>query len=541
MTKTGSFDLNFPGATIICDTPQKRASLLRYLEGDADSIDVDLSRSNFEEDVANAIYNTTYLHEGKHFHDHLLCPYLLHNYTLKLFAFYYANLAIYAWNSGTKPYKWLPLPFSNWLKTPLSKKKELIEKKGIKESDVPMFSHEDALLFSCGRKDVEDEFTKNLLLGGIHYCEYLLNNGHITPDGKESTMTIKSFTESMAFVQHLSEILIRYGNDYGGKIVTKILKDQWDYYKSNSEPDNGASKNSEYDTLGYSIYTGPFIMVNRLAHLAQIDPKHYYPFQSYTLFWALCGCLNPNSGLWSLYPRNRLEALSYLVNEKKVIELDQEENVIDLMRHPIETFKKWNKLIAPLYKKSDQKVLDTAKLFNLEIAKNELTFEAFYEDHFEKLAAMVKKLESLGLFFLSFYIYNIADALQIMMLAFCQYPSLYLYPEAYSDHLDLFANVPFRIKYDGIDPINEKDCKLKRKGIGFVGNCLYGDSLINNKRRKVMDWRAYDSVSDYLNFTDALFWHSYINMPGALIRKYLPGLNTWFIQPNNCINNKLYI
>ena len=334
----------------------------------------------------------------------------------------------------------------------------------------------------------------------------------------------------MAFVHHLSEILIRYGEDYGGKIVTKVLKDQRDYLENSKKSKKDTTQNDGYDTLGYSIYTGPFTMVHQLAKLAHVDPKYSYPFQSYTLFWTLCGCLNPNSRLWSLYPRNRIEALSYIVNEKKEIILNQEDYMIDLMRHPIDIFKKWDKLIAPLYKKSDQEVLEVLKSVDVDFSKNEISIEAFYEDHIHKFATMMKHLESLGLFWPSFYIYNITDALELMKTIFCKFPSLYLYPAAYSDNLDNFANVPFRIKFDGVDPIFEKECKLKREGIGFVENSVYGDSLLNNKLRKVIDWKAYDAVSGYLDFTDALYGNSVINMPGNHIKKCLPGLKTWWIR-----------
>ena len=54
MTKTGEFNLDFPGATLICDTEQKKEALKDYLNGKADVVDI-----NFN-DVASAIYNTTY-------------------------------------------------------------------------------------------------------------------------------------------------------------------------------------------------------------------------------------------------------------------------------------------------------------------------------------------------------------------------------------------------------------------------------------------------------------------------------------------------
>ena len=81
MAKTGNFNLDFPGANIICDSFQKRESILNFVNGKSNDIDVTLFSSNIEQDIQNGVYNTTYIHEGKHLHDHLVCPQLLHNYT----------------------------------------------------------------------------------------------------------------------------------------------------------------------------------------------------------------------------------------------------------------------------------------------------------------------------------------------------------------------------------------------------------------------------------------------------------------------------
>lgn len=42
MSKTGEFDLNFPGATIICDTLEKKRAILDYLNSKSPNFDLDL-------------------------------------------------------------------------------------------------------------------------------------------------------------------------------------------------------------------------------------------------------------------------------------------------------------------------------------------------------------------------------------------------------------------------------------------------------------------------------------------------------------------
>ena len=44
-SKTGEFNLDFPGATIICDSDKKRESIIKYLSGKQDAFDVCIDSS----------------------------------------------------------------------------------------------------------------------------------------------------------------------------------------------------------------------------------------------------------------------------------------------------------------------------------------------------------------------------------------------------------------------------------------------------------------------------------------------------------------
>ena len=224
MEKTGSFDLNFPGARLVCDTPQKRASLLNYINGDANTYEVELSHTNFEQDYENAIYNTTYIHEGKHVHDHLLCPYLLHNSTLKLHSYYYSLLAIHAWQNGDKPYKYIPLPFCDWLDLSYKEQIRLIEKKGISPSDVPIFSTHKARLLAIDKYKCDNKFIRNLLFGAANYWEYQINSRNYSFDGLTKGLNAYNFCESLALNQQLYEIVSKYGS-YGYELYASLIFD----------------------------------------------------------------------------------------------------------------------------------------------------------------------------------------------------------------------------------------------------------------------------------------------------------------------------
>lgn len=519
MAKTGSFDLNFPGARMVCDSPLKRASLLSYINGERNSYDVELSYKNLNIDVQNAIYNTTYIHECKHFHDHLLCPYLLHNYVLKIVAFYYSLRAMYEWNNGKKFYKWIPIPFVPWLKMPFKEKLEILKKKGLNKKEVPFFSLREAMLIAIGKKNCKDNFTEYLLTGAVHYAEYIDNTSFIAPDGEKTDFSLKSFTESMAYIQHLTEIFLRYGKGEGKEIGGNILS----YTLGDACNENLAS-------FGHSEYTAAFSMVARLEIDAGIDNKYYYPFESYALFWSLCGPLRRNSQN-CIFPRNRLEGLYHVNSNVKNLGLDRDEVMKDLFFNPFETFEKWDDLVDPLYSNSNEQMVKSLNYHKIEYHLKKLTFHELYTNSINKMNTIQNKLISLGLTWPSFYVYNIVNSLYYMSTIFCAEPGRYLYPEEYSKNVKRFANVPYRFEFNGVEPITEEECKTHRKGISFINDCVYGDSLITdeiNLYTKKMDYRTYEASKEYIDFSDALYGSSNINMPGMLIKKFLPGINTWF-------------
>lgn len=528
MAKTGSFDLNFPGAKMVCDSPQKRASLLKYLNGESNSYAVDLTRQNFDLDVEIAIYNTTYIHESKHFYDHLLCPYLLHNYALKVYAFYYAILAINEWNKK-QPYKYIPLPFVSWLKLPFKEKLEILNKKGINKKDVPLYSFKQALLIDCGKEDCKNLFTKYLLKGAAHYAEYWDNSKQYAPEGGKTDYSLKSFTESMAYVQHMAEIMLRYGDEYGGKMVHKIMKNSFGFTSDKEAETEYRSDENANDYIKLNEYTAAFSMILELERYSNVDPKWYYPFASYVLFWSLSGFMG-NSSLINMHPRNRLEGL-YYINKEQSLHFDSDEVLWSLIKDPLTTFAKWDELVNPLYEKSNESVKQFAKHYAIDAPKAFKSFENFYAKYVRQFSAMSGNLNKMGLFWPSFYIYNLNDSLINMATIFLQEPGRYLYPEEYSKNINMFPNVPYRFEFQDVPPIREEECAKARKGTSWIGDYIYGDSLVKDKvgfYDKKMDYRAFDICSEYINFSDALYGSANINMPGMLVKKFLPGVKTWF-------------
>lgn len=530
MAKSGNFDLNFPGARIICDSIRKREAIIQYLNGDTSSIEVNLSHSNFEEDIKNAVFNTTYYHEGKHLYDHMVCPQLLHNYTLKLTAFFYSIRALKAWEDGNRPYKFIPLPFTSWIELSKEKKAELLKKKGLSTTDVPFFSLHNAACLLEGSFKCEDQFSEAILLAALHYSEFQFNNRHNRPDGYNTEFSVRTFTESMAFVQQMTDIALRY-SDYGQSICEKILEDSFKHFMKLGELRRTENKEIEpQDYIGYSTYTAAFTMAWRYAIQNNIRPIYRYPFISYVLFWALSGNVL-SSNKEASFPRNRLERLFNLDNMGVDLNLNQESNIQDLFNHPLKTFNRWDNLIIAAYAGTNIKILSLDNTFNLDVDNTPLDFEGTYTKFLRSFIAMTENLDSIGYNKPANYIREIANTIYVMNTLFVNNQSLYLYPGDFSNNRINFVNVPYRIEFNGVAPIKVDECPSLRSDSAITDNYVYGNNLFSDSQWKgpaTLDWKTYHEASKYINFTDALLGNTDLNMPGHIVKEFLPGIKTWF-------------
>lgn len=530
MAKSGNFDLNFPGARIICDSEQKREALLKYLNRNSTGIEVNLSHSNLEQDIKSAVYNTTYYHEGKHVHDHMVCPQLLHNYTLKLTALYYSILAIQAWDEEKRPYKYIPLPFTSWIELSKDKQLELLKKKGLLPTDVPLFSLHNAACLLEGQFKCDDRFSEAILLGALHYSEYQYNNRHNRPDGYNTEFSVKTFTESMAFVQQMTDIALLYG-DHGQSICQKIIGDSFKHFMKVGDLRRTENKEIEpQDYIEYSTYTSAFTMAWRHAIQNKIDLNYIYPFISYVLFWALSG--NVLSGNKEAnFPRNRIERLFNLDLMGVELNLDQESNILELLNHPLETFNRWDNLINSIYAGTNLHVFSLDNAFHLDSDTTAIDFEETYTKFLRSFITMIEHLDSIGFVKPAKYIRNIATSIYTMKSSFFKNQSLYLHPTAYSNNRANFVNIPYRIEFDGVEPIRTDECSSLRSDATIIDNCVYGNNLLPDSQRKgpaILDWKTYYDASNYINFADALLGNTNLNMPGRLVKEFLPGVNTWF-------------
>lgn len=527
-----NFDLNFPGATIICDSEEKREVLLKYLNGKSTSIDLPLTYEDDEEDFRRAIFNTTYIHEGKHLHDHLLCPLLLRNYTLKLAALCYSSLAIHEWEKGVHPFKVLPLPFTSWISLPYQKKLELIERKHISSSDVPMYSLQDAFKVNTGEIEGENIFSFNLLAAALGYYQYEYNVLQNSPDGYNTELSVRTFTEAMAYVQQVIEMELRHGT-YGTYLHNKIRSISFKHFMKlgSMKRDKNINITSD-DYIGYCTYTAAFTMVYRYAVQRNINPNYIYLFIAYVLFWALSGNVYSDDKMYAVFPRNRLERLLNLDRMGVNLKLNEELNIRNLFDDPLGTYNKWDHLISETYRGTKMHIESQGELFNIDVESTPTNFELTYKTTIGILNDLSDRLYSVGYNETADYIDNINLAIFLMSSnGFLKYPSSYLNPISYSENLSNFINVPFKIIFKKVNPITKEECPNLRENVEIVHDSIYGDSLMQENKisdKIKLDWRKYVNASKYILFADALLGNAKVDQPGKIVKELLPGIRTCF-------------
>lgn len=530
MSRTGQFNLSFPGASIICDSQEKREALLKYLNNENDSIETKVSFSCNDDAIYKAIYNTTYLHEGKHLHDHLVCPNLLHNYYLKLTSLFYSTLLYKAWNEGCRPYKYLPLPLTSWLKLSREVQLELIRKKGISADEVPLITIEDARALAKGQFQPQNEIDRYILYGVLYHSEYLSNISDRCPDSYNTEYSIKTFTESLAFIQQMTGLCLKYGNN-GQHIVEKIVNDSFLHFmKLGKEKREEGKDLCSCDYIGYSTYTSMFTCVWRYAVQNQVNMKYIYPFISHVLFWALCGNIIEDQRDVSS-PRNRLESILNMDYYGYDLRMNEDNRMQSLFKEPLKTFHDWDNYIAKAYRGRTTVITEqTGGHFHIKSGTTPIDLKRFYKTIISDLYQKTTYLKASGCNSAASYIENITAAIKHMTYIFSVSPTSYLHPEEYLKHLDYFVNVPFRIEFKDVPPVTSRDCDIIREDILFFDNCIYGNNLNRrNGNKAVIDCQLFKEAKMYIDLSDILFGCSDIILPGKFIKDNLPGAQPWFI------------
>ena len=107
----GLFDLRSLGVSIFCDSEENVKSVIDFKNGSSE-IFFPLS---FDNNSSTIRRNTTYWHESRHFHDHLLCPYLNYLYRMRLIGVLHASQFVDEWRKQCD-LNALPIPLTKWIR-----------------------------------------------------------------------------------------------------------------------------------------------------------------------------------------------------------------------------------------------------------------------------------------------------------------------------------------------------------------------------------------------------------------------------------------
>lgn len=532
MSKTGEFDLNFPGATIICDTLEKKRAILDYLNSKSPNFDLDLSTDSMQQTLERVIFNTTYLHEGRHLHDYLTAPLLMEHWFQKLLSLSLSVNALESFKHSSIHYKYLPLPFNQWLGLAQERKSELLQQKGISKNDVPFYD------ISAFREAASNElnklslFDKNLITAALSQIK--LDEGNPILDSYNTDYSTRSFLESLAFAIQATEMVLRYGKK-GVEIVDFVVRDKSfeNFMSLGDKKRNGGKKIERSDYLGYTNYTSMFTYVYRFCYRNNVNQNSLYPFIAYMLFWGLCGDPKANAS-HALSPRNRLESFFHLDELGYDMELSKDETLYTLFRRPLDSFNSWDTIVRKAYLQhlTPVMIIQNGQFFPLSIISEGIDFRNYYSCVVQKGKELSLQLKLIGYHSLSNYINGIIGSMAYMADMMLSSASSYLYPEMYVKSFNQFVNVPFRFQFSNGITISQTEV-MPNPDIIFDNGMIYKDGLRQHANSEVnyfLKSKDYIECKKYIDFCNVLFGNSLVEKPGSLIREMLPGIKPWFIN-----------
>lgn len=532
MSKTGEFDLNFPGATIICDTQEKKLAILNYLNGRSPNFNLNLSTDNFQNTLEQAVFNTTYIHEGRHLHDYLTAPLLTTHWLQRIFSLSFSVIVFDSWKHSSSHCKHLPLPFNRWLGLAPEVKHELLRHRGISKEDVPFYNistFEDVLSYDVDKLPLFDKYLIYMALSRMQLDIDAINDKY---DSYNTDYSIRSFLESLAFICQSTEIVLRYGNE-GVKIVDHVREKSFENFMSLGERKRIRGEEIvRFDYLGYANYTSMFTYVYRFCYRNKVNPDYVYPFIAYMLFWGLCGDPTTNTSR-ALAPRNRLESFFHLDEMGYDMALCYDGTLQTLFNNPIETFNSWDNTVRMAYLNCTPRIIiQNEQFYPLSTISEAIDFRKYYTDIVHKGKDLSLQLKSIGYHSVSNYIHGITGAMAYMADMMLNSAPMYLYPEMYVQNLKKFVNVPFRIRFVNGIAISESEL-TSDSNIIFDNDMIYGNSLNRHSDTDInciLKCKDYLESKKYIDFYNVLLGTSLIEKSGSLIREMLPGIKPWFIN-----------
>lgn len=209
----GLFDLRSLGVNIFCDSEEKVQSVIAFKNGSTRFF-FPLSMDN---DSLTIRGNTTYWHESRHFHDHLLSPYLNYLYRMRLIGVLHASQFVDEWKNQSH-LNTLPIPLTKWIKKSKEEKERYLASKqksiSLNAPAIDVHDSEDnrKLIELVQNGNLKDNISGLVAYASTHYNEYLLLHKKFH-DQYNREFSIHSLMEASALIVQTFAIQLLYGHD----------------------------------------------------------------------------------------------------------------------------------------------------------------------------------------------------------------------------------------------------------------------------------------------------------------------------------------
>ena len=445
----GNFDILFTGASINCDEAFKVDSLQKYICGDSQTYQADLSDAESEAELRKRLwFNTTYIHESRHVHDYFLCPILNYGYRLRLMMVYNTMCAIlHEERLNKEHYNVLPIPLQDWFHaTPSEQKDYLSSWSNIGfRAKAPLVSvPEDALLRAHIGHYGEDEYSRLLLNGAASYESYSKIHRHTLGDQYGRAIHLNNMMEASAVTTQLTDAFLLYGKEYENLMLDDIVN---------------ASRLEVGERRVFSDYSVILSYINAyIKRTRVIELEHLIPYTSVLMNWCFSGNLmDPNA---MADPTMRFY---YFLHNN----LGEGVTIDHLIDDPLSVFAYWDK----------------------KLDSEPINYSEFFSDNLQQYITLVELSKNQSFDWLTYYAQMVAVATHRISKSFLANPTYYIFPDGYSISYNHYINVPlrFHVKSDALDTsiINRSkstiilDNQQKSRSSNSVKSCTIDSPMVN--------------------------------------------------------------
>lgn len=470
----GLFDLRSLGVSIFCDSEENVKSVIDFKNGSSE-IFFPLS---FDNNSSTIRRNTTYWHESRHFHDHLLCPYLNYLYRMRLIGVLHASQFVDEWRKQCD-LNALPIPLTKWIrKSKEGKEQYLASKQRSIKLNAPAFDVFDSGDYSKLIELVQNGIIKDKISGLVayasaHYDEYHCLHKKIH-DQYNREFSIHALMEASALIVQTFAIQLLYGHDCYRQRYDELMK--WLFGEKEHTRFNG------YNSV-LSILNG------YLGKELGYQFSDFLAYSAYVIQWCCWGnILEGGNNANPLFRLNKFE------NQR----LADSVSLDGLKNDPIAVFDYWDRSIGC----------------------SKMNLQDCIEWQESIFAHLIYSFNDIGNKDMSEFCQRLSAASMIMLNNYFEQPSKYISPSLYLSHMNDYVNIPVRFvkshnteliwEVDHIDNPIESQCSTLDTNLCVLKN-------------------MHDQCSCYFDISDALFGDGLISNPGFIIQKVLKGTKTFMI------------